>query len=77
MNGYKMRISRGTGTPEENIERLKKALSDSDAVVVGAGAGLSTSAGFVYAGERFEKYFGDFEKFLRLRQYVRRGILSV
>ena len=58
-----MRISRGTGTPEENIKRLKKALSDSDAVVVGAGAGLSTSAGFVYAGERFEKYFGDFEKF--------------
>ena len=55
MNGYKMRISRGTGTPEENIKRLKKALSDSDAVVVGAGAGLSTSAGFVYAGERFEK----------------------
>ena len=63
MNGYKMRISRGTGTPEENIKRLKKALADADAVVVGAGAGLSTSAGFVYAGERFEKYFGDFEKF--------------
>lgn len=32
-----------------------------DAVVIGAGAGLSTSAGFVYKGERFQKYFSDFE----------------
>lgn len=30
------------------------------AIVIGAGAGLSTSAGFTYSGERFEKYFGDF-----------------
>ena len=43
------------------IERLKAALHDCDAVVIGAGAGLSTSAGFVYDGERFEKYFSDFE----------------
>ena len=32
------------------------------AVVIGAGAGLSTSAGFVYTGERFEKYFADFRE---------------
>ena len=44
----------------EPIERLKAALQDCDAVVIGAGAGLSTSAGFVYSGERFEKYFSDF-----------------
>ena len=44
----------------EPIERLKAALQDCDAVVIGAGAGLSTSAGFVYTGERFEKYFSDF-----------------
>ena len=44
----------------EQIERLKAALQDCDAVVIGAGAGLSTSAGFVYTGERFEKYFSDF-----------------
>ena len=42
------------------MERLKAALQDCDAVVIGAGAGLSTSAGFVYTGERFEKYFSDF-----------------
>ena len=35
-------------------------MQDCDAVVIGAGAGLSTSAGFVYTGERFEKYFSDF-----------------
>ena len=42
------------------LERLQTALRDCDAVVIGAGAGLSTSAGFVYTGERFEKYFSDF-----------------
>jgi NAD-dependent SIR2 family protein deacetylase len=39
---------------------LKKALAEVDTVVIGAGAGLSTSAGFVYNGERFEQYFFDF-----------------
>lgn len=42
------------------IERLKTALQECDAVVIGAGAGLSTSAGFEYTGERFGKYFSDF-----------------
>ncbi len=42
------------------IERLQQALHDADAVVIGAGAGLSTSAGFTYSGERFENNFADF-----------------
>ena len=42
------------------IEKLHKALCEADAVVVGAGAGLSTSAGFTYSGERFERHFADF-----------------
>ena len=42
------------------IKNLQTALSEADTVVIGAGAGLSTSAGFVYTGERFEKYFSDF-----------------
>jgi len=42
------------------IKRLKKALAKTDAVVIGAGAGLSTSAGLTYSGERFQKNFGDF-----------------
>ena len=45
---------------EENISRLRKALTEADAVVIGAGAGLSTSAGYIYTGERFDKYFYDF-----------------
>ena len=46
----------------EQMERLKAALRDCDAVVVGAGAGLSTAAGFTYSGKRFEECFSDFEK---------------
>ena len=49
-----------TKSCSEQIERLKAALQDCDAVVIGAGAGLSTAAGFTYTGERFEKYFSDF-----------------
>lgn len=45
----------------EQIERLKSALENADAVVIGAGAGLSASAGFSYSGKRFKKYFSDFE----------------
>lgn len=43
------------------IERLAKALGEADAVVVGAGAGLSASAGFAYSGARFSANFADFE----------------
>ena len=41
--------------------RLQEALQQADAVIIGAGAGLSTSAGFTYDGERFQRYFSDFE----------------
>lgn len=43
------------------IQKLKTALDEADAVIIGAGAGLSTSAGFTYDGERFHQYFADFE----------------
>ena len=55
-------ITRSTEGCSDKIERLRKALSDADAVVIGAGAGLSTSAGYTYSGERFDKYFSDFGK---------------
>lgn len=42
-------------------EKLRAALDEADALVIGAGAGFSTSAGFTYDGERFRKYFADFE----------------
>lgn len=44
----------------DKINRVKDLLKNADAVVIGAGAGLSTSAGFEYSGERFKKYFSDF-----------------
>ena len=48
----------------ETIQKLYNALQSADAIVVGAGAGLSTAAGFTYSGERFEQHFADF-----IRQY--------
>ncbi|MBR0419228.1 MAG: Sir2 silent information regulator family NAD-dependent deacetylase [Erysipelotrichaceae bacterium] len=56
MNRYSGYIS---DTPD-GLTKLKNLLSKADTIVIGAGAGLSTSAGFVYSGERFEKYFPDF-----------------
>lgn len=57
---FSRNMSSGTGTEEERLTRLKKELETADALVIGAGAGLSTSAGFIYSGERFEQYFFDF-----------------
>ena len=52
--------SQSTATFSKQIAKLRAALDASDAVIIGAGAGLSTAAGYAYAGERFEKLFGDF-----------------
>lgn len=51
-----------TGDYSGQAARLKKEIETADTVVIGAGAGLSTAAGFVYTGERFHSLFGDFEK---------------
>ena len=48
------------GNTENGLEKLRAALDQAEAVIVGAGAGLSTSAGYVYSGERFDRYFHDF-----------------
>ncbi|MBR3382068.1 MAG: hypothetical protein IKG85_03425 [Clostridia bacterium] len=54
------RISEGEGTEEERTARLSAAIKNADAILIGAGAGLSTAAGFTYSGERFSEYFFDF-----------------
>ena len=54
------RMKESTGNCSAQIEQLKQALETADAVLIGAGAGLSTSAGLTYSGERFERYFSDF-----------------
>lgn len=51
---------KSTSAPCDKISRLRHELETADAVVIGAGAGLSTSASFVYVGERFHRYFADF-----------------
>lgn len=53
-------MGRSTESFSAQIEKLREALDKADAVVIGAGAGLSTSAGLTYDGERFEKTFADF-----------------
>lgn len=58
----KTRTMPSTEDFSEKTERLKYEIQRADAVVVGAGAGLSASAGFAYDGERFERYFSDFHK---------------
>ena len=57
----RMSIIKSTGTYSNEVKRLKEALDTADTIVIGAGAGLSTSAGFVYTGERFKQHFADFE----------------
>ncbi len=56
---FKGGITGGNLPREEAIARLKTEIGTADAIVIGAGAGLSTAAGFTYSGERFEKYFSD------------------
>ena len=56
----KIRTKTSTQDFSDLIDKLRTALRDCDAVVIGAGSGLSTSAGFTYSGDRFEKYFSDF-----------------
>lgn len=58
---YFSRLTRqSTRSFSAQIDRLQAALAEAEAIVVGAGAGLSTAAGFTYSDERFERLFGDF-----------------
>ena len=45
---------------EEQVRKLKEKMQNVEAIVLGAGSGLSTAAGLTYSGERFQKYFFDF-----------------
>ena len=69
----KPRITRSTANYSDNVKKIKAALDVCDAVVIGAGAGLSTSAGLTYSGERFEKYFFDFAKRYGIRDIYSGG----
>ncbi|MDY3824544.1 MAG: Sir2 silent information regulator family NAD-dependent deacetylase, partial [Streptococcus sp.] len=47
---------------QEKIDKAKKLLAEADAIVIGAGAGLSSAAGLTYSGQRFEEHFAPFIK---------------
>jgi NAD-dependent SIR2 family protein deacetylase len=53
-------ISKKASDDLSPVDQLRQAIDSADAIVIGAGAGLSTSAGFIYTGERFQTYFRDF-----------------
>lgn len=55
------------------IAALRKALEETDCIIIGAGAGLSTSAGFTYGGERFDRYFHDFAEKYHFRDMYAGG----
>ena len=58
----RIQTTKSTENFSDNMVKLKEKFHMADAVVIGAGAGLSTAAGFTYNRERFEKYFSDFRK---------------
>lgn len=55
------------------LNRLRAALNDADAIIIGAGSGLSTAAGFTYSGERFQRYFHDFAEKYHIRDIYSGG----
>ena len=69
----KTKIERSTPDFWAQVERLRTVLDRADAVVIGAGAGLSAAAGFTYDGARFEKYFSDFAAKYGLRDMYSGG----
>ena len=69
----RIRTKPSTKSCSGQIERLKAALQNCNAVVIGAGAGLSTAAGFTYTGERFERYFSDFARKYGIRDMYSGG----
>ena len=70
---FRTTISGAAGGFSDKPEALRQALDAADAVVIGAGAGLSTSAGFIYTGERFVRYFPDFIDRYHLRDMYTGG----
>ena len=69
----RIRTTKFTESFSDNIKRLQNALDSADAVVIGAGAGLSAAAGFDYGGARFRRYFSDFEEKYGIRDMYSGG----
>ena len=70
---FRSGLTGGNLSREEAIIRLRKEIDSADAIVIGAGAGLSTAAGFIYSGERFRRYFADFAEQFGIRDMYSGG----
>ena len=57
----------------QQMEQLRETFQQADAVLIGAGSGLSSSAGFTYGGERFQTYFKDFAEKYGIRDMYSGG----
>ena len=66
-------LTEGILSRDEAISRLKTEIETAEAIMIGAGAGLSTAAGLTYSGERFLKYFGDFAERFGIRDMYSGG----
>lgn len=44
----------------QQLKSLANHIKECEAIIIGAGSGLSSAAGLTYSGERFNKYFSDF-----------------
>lgn len=73
---FGMMTMKSTKTCSEKIEQLRGKIENTDTIVIGAGAGLSASAGFTYSGERFQKYFNDFIEKYHFRNMYEGGFYS-
>lgn len=69
----KMGTKKSTESCSQQIEQLRLEIQQADAVVMGAGSGLSAAAGFTYSGERFQKYFKDFAEKYGIRDMYSGG----
>lgn len=59
---FKKKLKKSTNPYLANLEKVRLALMEADAILIGIGAGMSESAGLNYSGERFERYFSDFKE---------------
>lgn len=69
----KIWTKKSTESYSQQIEQLQTEFQQADAVLIGAGSGLSASAGFTYSGERFQTYFGDFAEKYGIRDMYSGG----
>lgn len=66
-------MNKSTESCLDKLSRLKAVLNDADAIIIGAGSGLSAAAGFTYSGERFDRYFHDFAEKYHIRDIYSGG----